>query len=765
MELMQLILLLLCIIKTSNGVNNGFLNPKLTTYQPPFEPIILDLRLESSTKVFEHLDRDNSEEYIAKDGYIFDVIVVTSPFGPVLQNIYKARDISNCAIKVIKYTFYHDITSVSLFLVNGDFKKLVKQNYEWVEVNDLKIDISNNRNIDTSMYVIQHSGSFNEVVKDDKKTRVFRRFHDYKPTTIVLINKVVETRPVSGEETVIWKTDNTLYTAYQVSICTYQNLRYLAILHKNYDYTLFSRENTAKTWDDITLSRLNMRELRFYFEDERDLSFVQQLSKSYVVYLNQFRYVIDFNFDQKLLDKYTFRLASNLQYNILEDTISVQYVNGLKVTLNPGVRNIKLYYNKISNISKQKISTMMTRRHFIYKLPEYFEFVNNINKTGMKKDNESDNESDMETETSSETEDKYDGPPHDIYSGNEVDMNPETSTGTETKYDTPAPEIPSNTESDMKSEDQSENKPDKQTEAKPEENSGNKVNNVNKEGENTGNGNNTSDSADSNTIVGDDKSEEKKSTDGTNSSSEEEGEDLEVSDTKTFEESDSLSSDSEMYSRYNESDDEHSKLIELDINVRKAKISHKYIRRDKYFEFSCISGYEFVKIYESSLGPQDKKEIWSTHDQNESVIKVMLLEGNHTKYLMGLRYNYRFFLYKWKIEGMTWVEITDKKVSLDNLRMIDVNGAEIRNPNIIASFHEFQLEVIPRITCHKIYYKSQKMWEDTEKKVLPKIDIIIIKILEDKVNIFFKNGQVKRFELYSDRMLLISQGLSTYESH
>ncbi|EAN31599.1 hypothetical protein TpMuguga_04g00247 [Theileria parva strain Muguga] len=861
-------------------------------YEPNLSPVPLDVALENSTNEFEHLDRGNSEEYIAKDGFAFYIILQVQAFGPNRESIYRANNIFESVTRVIKYTFCREITAVSLFLVNGNFKRFEKIDQQWKEIKNLTVDISNYKNVDTAKYVVQRSRSHEQ---GENGQELVKRFIDFKTVTVLLFNKVIETNPDTGVVEVIWETQDTLYTAFEISVCTYSNMKYFAILHKNYNYTLFIWDTNGQKWENITESRLNLRELKFYFDDETDVKSIEQLSKSYVVYLNQFKYVIDFHFDEKLRERFGYRLARNLQYNLLENTIQIQFESAIKVTLEPNIKLIKLWNNKFEPVVRRVISGLMSRRPY-RKTPEYFEYVNNIN---ILKDSDvnkefvdtsvtfllpvcqSDNESDTYTEESTgatdpENEksdpDSQESDPQNEESDDQIDESDEYVEESDGQTCEESEGISSESEDDGERSIGLDITQRKSKRGFVYQKTDQFIEFICRCGhgivtifESTPN--NTDKAADTTDITADTTD---KAADSKDQSSKTGGENLKTAEgaTGTTDESSGTagasSSPDETLNAIDEALDSlddslntiDETLVSLDepvntidvttntidepVNTRDKKLGYldkkgNYLLKKRslkdekkdfldkkcnYLDKASKPPYKKenspdktsntasepptttdnksttvdktaattdnkpttvdnkpdtvdnkpspkakkLKTVDKKLDDVDKKVIWSTINYGDPVLRVVIFEGSDTKYLLGQKDDYSFHFFTWTAD-CSWSDMTEKRVNLDNLKMLDRDGHEIRYPNIIAHFTNFQLYIKPSIPCHKIMYKNQEVWESKEKGVLSDLYEILIKVLENEVTLHFKNNFAKRFDLFNDQLVLFSQGTSLCKYH
>ncbi|EAN33922.1 hypothetical protein TpMuguga_01g00684 [Theileria parva strain Muguga] len=590
---------------------------------------------------------------------------------------------------------------------------------------------------------------------------LIKKFLDYKPVTVLLINKVIESNPDTRVVDVIWETDNTLLMAYEVSVCAYLSMKYMAILHKNYNFTLFVWDNRGKLWSNMTKHRFNMRELKFYFEDKNDLKSIEQLSKSYVVYLNHFKYVLDFNFDEKWRERFGPKLARNLQYNLLENSISIQFQSSIKITLESNIRNIKLVNDKMEGVARVVRSGLMCKRPFKYEFPEYYEFVNNID---MSIDSYVDPVQAF-LESSSQAQDE-----NVLEESDRKTYEESVERSTDSEDDATFVELDITIRKPKKG--IVYRKSDKYIEYTCGLGFGitNIIESTHKDQISGSEGATVESSGTEEATISLDETlksidETLNFIDQTLSSIDKKLTVLENNENLRDKSTDlSYKIPKSLDEKYNFLQ-KHTRSLTEKYNSLFKKHNSPDKTTDKSSNTTDNTPNTVDKPTNSMDKPtnsMDKRLIWSTDNYDEPIVRVILFDGPGVKYLLGQKRNYTIHFFSCMDN---WQEITGKTLNLGTLRMIDRRGDEIRYPNIITHFTKFQLYVKPYAACHRIMYKEQEIWASREKGVITELDFLILQILENKVNLYFRDKTVKRFKLSNGQISLISKGNSTYKQH
>ncbi|XP_952652.1 uncharacterized protein TA13350 [Theileria annulata] len=215
-----------------------------------------------------------------------------------------------------------------------------------------------------------------------------------------------------------------------------------------------------------------------------------------------------------------------------------------------------------------------------------------------------------------------------------------------------------------------------------------------------------------------------------------------------------------------ESEDENQFQIPVMLNINNNKFVSGYNlnKCGQLTNFYCnSSNYRFTKIIDFEEGDSSTTVIWSGNDPDNRIFNVFVLNMSSIKYLMLHSQIYKYFLYKWSSETQTWTDLTDKTIKSTDLVLFNEDGDQIDLLNCAVDFENFGLRIKTELVCHKISYKDEKLWSLNEENESVGLDIIVINVLINRLNIFTKNGKVKRFNIFNDEIRLISQDESTFK--
>ncbi|EAN32339.1 hypothetical protein TpMuguga_02g00053 [Theileria parva strain Muguga] len=203
--------------------------------------------------------------------------------------------------------------------------------------------------------------------------------------------------------------------------------------------------------------------------------------------------------------------------------------------------------------------------------------------------------------------------------------------------------------------------------------------------------------------------------------------------------------------------------VMLNINNKNHPSEYHFNKCEQLTNFVCNSpNYRFSKIIDFEDRESSKTVIWSGNDPNNCIFNVFLLDMGSGKYLMLHSQIYKHFLYKWSSETKSWTDVTEKTIKTTDLVLFNEDGGEIDLMNWVVDFENFGLRIKTKLVCSKIQYKDEKLWSLREDGSVG-LDIIVTNVLINRLNIFTRNGKVKRFNIFNDKISLISQDESSFK--
>ncbi|EAN33788.1 hypothetical protein TpMuguga_01g00552 [Theileria parva strain Muguga] len=212
--------------------------------------------------------------------------------------------------------------------------------------------------------------------------------------------------------------------------------------------------------------------------------------------------------------------------------------------------------------------------------------------------------------------------------------------------------------------------------------------------------------------------------------------------------------------------------VDLDITVPDA--THYYsVRNGNFTQFFPYKGYAFNKVIQSNIKSTSTSQIaaklssklkrpgrviWLSFIPTNYLTRVHLFDDNVTKYLLLYVKKFNFVLYKWEQRADLWINYTETRVDPGKL-MFYSNGKPIAADDTTEYLKEFTFEIFTLGSCDAVSYNNKQFWTRTG----PELKILIVKILENKVNLFLKDGKVVRFHLLDHEIQLVKQEHSLYQ--
>lgn len=220
--------------------------------------------------------------------------------------------------------------------------------------------------------------------------------------------------------------------------------------------------------------------------------------------------------------------------------------------------------------------------------------------------------------------------------------------------------------------------------------------------------------------------------------------------------------------------------VELDISVPE-DINYHSVKNGNFTQFLPAHGYTFSKVIQTHMVHNSSSTtstriskssgsviIWSSFVGMNYVTEVQLYEEADAKYLLLYTKKKNYLLYKWE-KGL-WINITGTLVDPQKLTLYH-KGNPIDKNKLNLCIREFSCEIITerlsyRLTegltemCDCVSYDGKCLWLKTRERLAA----VVVKILENKVNLFFQNGKVWRFQVVEHIPKLIKQGYSHYQT-
>ncbi|EAN30676.1 hypothetical protein TpMuguga_03g00835 [Theileria parva strain Muguga] len=192
--------------------------------------------------------------YTPTQGFIFNKVVKTRESGKD-ELVWQTINPSEYAHEV-NFTDKANENIIYLKLVNGDVKKMVRNDGVWSEAEKLTVNI----NWDES----SEEHYFNQCTRVESKCRTYRPKNSYP------VKRVVYQDPASGSEKTIWVTEDSKEYSHEVSVLSVTKInneypdKHVCILQENNNYLLFLRDRILNNWVDITKTRIKMSKLHFF---------------------------------------------------------------------------------------------------------------------------------------------------------------------------------------------------------------------------------------------------------------------------------------------------------------------------------------------------------------------------------------------------------------------------------------------------------------------------------------------------------------------
>ncbi|XP_954221.1 uncharacterized protein TA20310 [Theileria annulata] len=148
--------------------------------------------------------------------------------------------------------------------------------------------------------------------------------------------------------------------------------------------------------------------------------------------------------------------------------------------------------------------------------------------------------------------------------------------------------------------------------------------------------------------------------------------------------------------------------------------------------------------------------IWCCILKGSYLSRVYIYENDNMKYLLLYNKRFYYFLYKWERNINLWINIRIKHIDPSKFKFYNTR-VPITN-EIQIKLNDFIFEITYEGTCTKLSYNKKIFWT----RINSNFKVLIIKLLENKINLHLQNGQVLRYQLINNELKLYQIQLSNY---
>ncbi|XP_952674.1 subtelomeric sfi-fragment-related protein family member, putative [Theileria annulata] len=322
-------------------MENGLNNLDVYDYVTVLNPVTLDISYKWPGEEYSYTENFGTREYSCYEDFGFSSVIDSSETRSNRKLIWESENFSQLANKVKFELINKKLNTLTIYQIDGEIRKFVKNSRFWCELNGITLNISYKSGCD-EIFEVHNSantlGYFDKLrtkIKcENLSSKYFNTLNDN------FFDKIVMYIGDLGIKKLIFKSNNFSECAKQVSICSSNGDKYLSILHKNYNYSLLKYTNDIEKWVDITESRMNLSKLKFY-NGEKYLS-IKDLKIKYEIYLYEMNYCVVFQ--DKDVD---FDVIDYFLYNLIENSLKIFYRSGISVTHDPNKNILNLYNNSL----------------------------------------------------------------------------------------------------------------------------------------------------------------------------------------------------------------------------------------------------------------------------------------------------------------------------------------------------------------------------------------------------------------------------------
>ncbi|EAN31607.1 hypothetical protein TpMuguga_04g00255 [Theileria parva strain Muguga] len=200
------------------------------------------------------------------------------------------------------------------------------------------------------------------------------------------------------------------------------------------------------------------------------------------------------------------------------------------------------------------------------------------------------------------------------------------------------------------------------------------------------------------------------------------------------------------------------KGIMLDIGSEEGE-SYNYYREDEFVQFDCKKGYKFDRVILCESLYIDPQVIWEQNDPLEIVTHVSFLHSSE-QYLLLFSSYYRYRLFKCSSDR-TWEDITESSIKMSKFIFYGAGERVIYPSEVSVDLFKFQFEV--KINCYKVVYDKGKISKTCEMN--RKIKRIVVKLLENRVDIFYTEKFVQRLLVKDNKVQISIHDVCDHYSH
>ncbi|EAN33580.1 hypothetical protein TpMuguga_01g00336 [Theileria parva strain Muguga] len=294
--------------------------------------VTIDMNKTESTDEFECFKEKDRVIFTPTGTGVFDKLVRSSRLGADVV-IWRANDVQEYSKKIViidVQTRKGKTKNVALYLCSGDIKHLAYSDGKWIETPNK-----------VSLYIKKTNSTDEFEFSKDKEFKTFQARHVY------LFNKIVDSASSDPSQEVVFEPPNPAYYSTKVVFKDSPNKQYLALLRTDDNFLLLNKPDRDKPWQDVTLNRLNLSDLKMFYYDVDTSGYRLLKDNQYSKSLVNFFYWYEFNL---LANCHLIKFKSYIVWNHDSDP-NFQFLKGVC---------LDLYNNHLFVVNNNDVSKKIT---------------------------------------------------------------------------------------------------------------------------------------------------------------------------------------------------------------------------------------------------------------------------------------------------------------------------------------------------------------------------------------------------------------------